>query len=221
MRQAFRDILAGLLAVVLLVGVVGTVSAAPASGEAGKAGHDAAQNKGGIFELRGDLGIWTLVVFGGLFFILSKWAWKPILDGLHKREAGIKTAIAEAENLRTESAKLKEQLGAEMAKASEKVREIMEEARRDAQHLTEEMIGKARTEISAERDRLYRELRLAQDGALKELWDQAANLAALISTKAIRRELSPADHTRLLDEALAELGTQGKRYVDSNYSVRS
>jgi F-type H+-transporting ATPase subunit b len=186
----------------------------PAGGSHGSGERD-------VFEVRGDLGIWTLVVFLGLFFLLRKYAWGPILQGLHQREANIKGAIAEAETLRAESAKLKDQLAAEMAKASDKVREIMEEARRDAQHLTEDMIGKARAEIQAERERLQRELRMAQDAALKELWDQAANLAALISSKAIRRELTPADHSKLLDEALAEFGKQGKQYVENNFAVRN
>jgi F-type H+-transporting ATPase subunit b len=220
MRRVARLALLLVLTAVLALGLTGSVSADSAPKEGG-AGDVHAKKSPDVFEIRGDLGIWTIVVFLGLFFILRKFAWGPILQGLTQREAGIKGAIAEAENLRAESARMKDQLAAEMAKASDKVREIMEEARRDAQHLTEDMIGKARTEIQAERDRLQREMRMAQDAALKELWDQAANLAALISTKAIGRELSEADHSRLLDEALAEFGKQGKRYVESNFSHRS
>ena len=33
-----------------------------------------------------DLGLWTLVVFLGLLAILTKFAWRPIIDGLDARE---------------------------------------------------------------------------------------------------------------------------------------
>ena len=67
------------------------------------------------------------------------------------------------------------------------------------------MIAKTKAEMQAEKDRLYRELHLAKDQALKELWNQAADLATLISTKAIRRQLTADDQRRLTDEALSEL----------------
>src|SRR5262249_40868164 len=101
--------------------------AGDAHGKAGNGAH-AAPKERDVFEFRGDLGIWTLVVFLGLFFLLRKYAWGPILEGLHKREAGIKGAISEAENLRAESANLKEQFATQMAQAGEKVRGIMEDA---------------------------------------------------------------------------------------------
>ena len=61
----------------------------------------------------------------------------------------------------------------------------------------------------AERERLHRDINTARDQALKQLWEQSAQLATLISAKAIRRQLSPEDHRRLVDEALADL--QGAR----------
>ena len=67
------------------------------------------------------------------------------------------------------------------------------------------MIAKARAEIQAERERLRREIEMARDQALQELWKQAADLATMISAKAIRRQLSAEDHRRLVDEALTEL----------------
>jgi F-type H+-transporting ATPase subunit b len=56
-----------------------------------------------------------------------------------------------------------------------------------------------------ERERLRRDISTARDQALQEIWNQTAQLATLISAKAIRRELTDEDHRRLVDEALAEL----------------
>ena len=42
-----------------------------------------------------DLAIWSFAVFLGLLGVLTKFAWKPIMQGLEKREEGIARQIAE------------------------------------------------------------------------------------------------------------------------------
>ena len=44
--------------------------------------------------------VWTLVAFLAVFFILRKFAWKPILNALSERETGIADSIASAERLK-------------------------------------------------------------------------------------------------------------------------
>jgi F-type H+-transporting ATPase subunit b len=168
-----------------------------------------AEDEKSIFDPRFDLGVWSIVVFLALFFILKKKAWGPILQGLQKREQSIRSAIADAKHSREEAEKMRAQLQTELDKAGDKVAAILEQARRDAQRTTEEMVAKARSEIQAERDRLRREIDMAKDQALQELWSQTAQLATLISAKAIRRSLNVDDHRKLVDEALAEIKQHG------------
>lgn len=158
-----------------------------------------------LMKLRVDLGLWTVVVFVLLYFILRKVAWGPMLEGLHKREEGILGALAEAEKARAEAKSLRAHFESEMAKVGDKVRELMDEARRDAQHMQDEMMAKGKAEIKVEQDRRLKEIELAKDQALKELWEQTAQLATLVSAKTIRRDLGVEDHRRLVDEALAEM----------------
>jgi len=167
--------------------------------------------KPGIFSpQRWDLGIWTIVVFALLFLVLRRFAWGPILEGLKSREANIKGALAQAELARKEAQLMRLELQKEMSGAQDKIRQLMDEARRDAQRAKDEMITEARKEIQSERERLQREIALARDQALQELWTQTAQLATLVSAKAIRRQLNIEDHRRLVDEAIAELRTVGK-----------
>jgi F-type H+-transporting ATPase subunit b len=67
------------------------------------------------------------------------------------------------------------------------------------------MRAKAAADIQAERQRLRHEVEMAKDQAIKEIWEQAANLATMISAKAIGRSLTDDDHRRLLDEAMGEM----------------
>lgn len=164
--------------------------------------------------LRADQGLWTIVIFLLLFFILKKVAWGPMLEGLQKREQNIRAAADEAKEARKETERVRAEFKAEMDKAYAEIPKMMEAARRDAQNLAEEMRAKAQADIQTERQRLRREIETARDQALQELWSRTSQLATLISSKAIRRSLSEEDHRRLMDEALNELRDRERRTHD-------
>jgi F-type H+-transporting ATPase subunit b len=170
-----------------------------------------------VIPKRFDLGLWSIIIFLVLFFVLRKFAWKPMIEGLHKREEKIRGALEQAEKTRQEAMQLQAKLDAQLREAGGRIAAMMDEARREAQGVKDQMVAEAKAEIQHERDRLKRETDMTKDQALKEIWQQAVALAALMSTKAVRRALTPEDHKRLLDESLKELHEAGagfgKRHV--------
>lgn len=195
--------------------VMGVAQKAPHGKEAkgkedspGKTESDEKHKDEGIFAPAGgllDLGIWTLVVFLILFFVLRQFAWKPMLEGLQRREENIRKAVEEAEEARAETKRVQTEFQAKMDKAFAEIPKMMEEARRDAEEYRDKERARVAEEIQADRDRLRREIETARDQALQELWTQAAQLATMISAKAIGRNITEDDHKRLVDEALDEL----------------
>jgi len=159
---------------------------------------------------RYDLGIYTLVMFGLLIVILGKFAWPNIAAGLKKREAAILGAREEAAKSRAEAEDLRARLQKDHAEAQDKIRAMLDEARRDSEALrvTEREAGAK--EAQAERDRARREIQTEKDAVLQELYQQAVQLAATLSSKTIRRSLSADDHRKLLDESLAEIRSNVK-----------
>src|SRR5439155_26734078 len=63
---------------------------------------------------RWDLGLWSIAIFLILFFLLAKFAWKPMLEGLTKREENIRSALDQAEKTRREALAQHEKLEAQM-----------------------------------------------------------------------------------------------------------
>jgi F-type H+-transporting ATPase subunit b len=161
--------------------------------------------KSNLMEPRFDLTLWSIVIFVILFLVLKKFAWGPILEGLTKREHSIQSAIEEAKRAHEEMAKQQAEFQRQLAEANQQIPRLMEQARRQAEQLKEEMRTEAATEINNERQRLRREIEVAKDQALAEIWNQAASLATVISARAIRRSLTPDDHRRLVDDALREI----------------
>lgn len=184
-------------AVVLLAAAPDALAAAPAG-----------EKSGGLSFLqlhRYDLGIFTLIVFGLLVLVLSRTAWPKITDGLAKREAAIFGARDEAVRVKAEAEETRAKLQKEYAEAQDKIRAMLDEARRDADALraTEREAGVK--EAAAEREKAKREIETAKDTALDEIYRTAVDLATTLSAKTLGRQITADDHRKLVDESLAEL----------------
>jgi len=185
--------------------IVMTLMSAPAcakdEGAAAKDEHGGKIDVAEKFGLkRYDLGIYTLVVFFALLIILGKFAWGPMMKGLDKREATLRKAHEGAGVARQEAGKVLAEVQARLAKTNDEIRGLLEEARRDAQGVKDQMRSDAATEIQAERNRIRREIDIAKDEALKEIYQQSIQLATIMATKAIQRELTPGERERYLHE---------------------
>ncbi|MFO0938729.1 MAG: hypothetical protein U0798_19680 [Gemmataceae bacterium] len=152
-----------------------------------------------------DLSIYSVIVFVLLFLLLSKFAWPQISAGLLAREKQLAEAKDAADQAKADAEKMHATLKAEFAAASDKIRAMMDEARKDADVLRAKEREVGIKEAAAERDRAKREIEVAKEQALQDIYQKSVEVASLISSKAIRRNLTAADHSRLIDEALSDL----------------
>src|SRR5262245_24179509 len=85
----------------------------------------------------GDLGnvIWSLVTFLAVLFVLGKFAWKPILGALQKREDFIRDSLERAKHDREESERKLKEYTDKIIAARAEATAIVEEGRRDADAL--------------------------------------------------------------------------------------
>ncbi|MEX0586146.1 MAG: F0F1 ATP synthase subunit B [Pirellulales bacterium] len=149
-----------------------------------------------------DLSIWTAIVFVVLLAVLWKFAWGPISEALDKRERTIGENIAAAERAGDDARRLIAQYEAKLASAADEVRQLLEEARRDADHTRQEIVAEARVAAKAEHDRQMREVQTAIEAALKTLAERSATLAVELAGKIVRRELKPQEHESLIRETV-------------------
>jgi F-type H+-transporting ATPase subunit b len=187
---------------------------APAADDAHGAG-DGHGEKGGGLDFTGikryDLGIYTLIVFGVLLFVLSKYAWPQIKVGLEKREQNILSALEQARKDRAEAADLMARAKKELDETSAKVRGMLDEARKDAEELKAAKVEEGAKEAQAERERAKRETEADRAALTKEVQQRAVELAVLIASKALRQQISLQNSSALLDESIAELTANANR----------
>ena len=137
-----------------------------------------------------------------LLAVLWKFAWGPILAGLEKREHAIADDIADAKRQHEEANALVAKYEARLAAAGDEVRGILDEARRNAERAKQSILAEAKQGAEAERLRALHEIESATDGALRSLAERSAQLAVELAGKIVRHNLTPADHARLVDEAV-------------------
>jgi F-type H+-transporting ATPase subunit b len=152
-----------------------------------------------------DLAIYTAIVFLILFFVLAKFAWKPIAEGLDRRERSISDQIEAANRTHQEAQNLLAQYEQRLARAQDEVREMIEEARRDATHTSQEILAKANAEGVAIKDRALRDIEIAKGAALDELARTSGQIAIDLAGRILRSELDPTRHQHLIQEALERM----------------
>jgi F-type H+-transporting ATPase subunit b len=81
---------------------------------------------------------------------------------------------------------------------------LLEEARRDAEHTKQSILAEAKAGAEAERARALHDIESATDAALKTLAERSAELAIDLAGKILQTKLTPDDHQRLIQEAMAK-----------------
>jgi len=156
---------------------------------------------------RYDLGLYTLLVFGLLYLFIQYKVWPKVAEGLKKREASIQGARDEAQKDRQAAEQRLAEAKLQLDQAADRAKGILDAAQKQADAATARAKEEAAKTAEAAREQSRREIEAAKEAARQELYQEAVQLASMLSAKTIRRQLTTEDHARLLDESLAELKT--------------
>ena len=152
-----------------------------------------------------DLMLWSLVTFVVFVFVLRKLAWGPLMEGLEKRESGVLQNIADAESARIKAEKMLAAHAEKLDKVEAEIRELLAEARRDAEHAKADIVAAAQKEAEATRQRAVEDIGRARDQALDDLFAHMGQAVRLATEQVVGRSLTGADHERLINEALSSV----------------
>ncbi len=142
--------------------------------------------------------IWAMIAFVVLLLVLTKVAWKPLLNNLNAREERIKHQLSQAENARLKAEKLLDDY-------KQQSMEIIEKATHHANQAEKEIIEKAGKETMAMKEKAISEINYARDMASEQLWQQTADLLLLLNREILGRSITDEDNKRLINEAISKL----------------
>jgi F-type H+-transporting ATPase subunit b len=133
---------------------------------------------------------WTLIAFLAVFFILKKFAWKPILSSLNQREKTIADSLETAERVKKEMAQLKNENEELMAKAREERGTMLKEARETKDRIINEAKEQAKIEANKIIIDAQQQIEAQKMAAITEVKNSIGKLVVEVTEKVLRRELS-------------------------------
>ena len=149
---------------------------------------------------------WMLISFFTLLIILRKYAWKPILNSVKKREESITNALESAKEAEKKLTDLKSENEALLAEARKERDIILKEAR----EAKEKIIGDAKGIAQEEANRLVTTAREnitnEKMKAITELRNQVAILSLEIAEKILKEKMTDnAKQTEVMENLLKEV----------------
>ena len=137
--------------------------------------------------------VWTLLAFLIVFFILGKFAWKPILATLNEREKGIADSIATADRVKKEMAAMQ----SENEKLMQTAREERSAMLKEAKDIRDKMVTEAKDQAKAEADKVRAnasfELQQMKMAAMTEMKNQIGIMAVEVAEKILRKQLATGE----------------------------
>ncbi len=143
-----------------------------------------------------------LINVGLLLFLLSRFAFKPIMAMLDQRAERIRDSLEAAERARAEAAQSQANIQAQLDAARREGQVIIEHASRAAEQLRQETIEVARREAEQLLVRARQDFGLEREKAMLELRRQFADLTITAAERVIHQSLDATAHQRLIEEVL-------------------
>jgi len=165
----------------------------------------ATEAKGGLLSPHGGLMFWTLAIFLVVWFILSKFAFKPITAAVEAREKALEEAIAAAKADREESARILAEHRKQIDAARGDAQKMIAEGRAVGEKLRAQMVEETRAQQQEMLERARREIEAEKVRAVAELRREAVDLAIAGAGKVIEKNLDDESNRRIVEKFLSSI----------------
>ena len=138
--------------------------------------------------------------------IFKKLLLNPVKKVIAERKAKADSQIADAEKLRTEAEAMKAEYEQNLQNARTEANQIVAAAQKTAAARSEELLGEARAQAAALKQKAEADIAQERKKAVNEVKDEIGGMAMQIASKVVEREIKEADHQDLIDEFIKNVG---------------
>ena len=165
----------------------------------------ASESGGSLIDVNPGVVFWTVVTFLILMYVLKKFAWKPILTALDQRETAIRESLEKAERAKEEAQKILDRNQANLAKAEDESRQIINQSRIYAEKLKDQIIQESKDQAKKLIEDAGTEIERKKDAAFDELKNQVAEIAVQAAEKILRENLDKEAQKKILNKYIGEI----------------
>ena len=149
--------------------------------------------------------IWSIIIFLVLLFLLMKFAWKPLLAMLEKRENNIRQSLLDAEKARDELVNVKGDTEKLLSEARNESQAIVAAGKKTAERMKDEIVDKAQSKSEALLVDAKKQIEIEKDRAIADVKAEVVNLSIEVAKKLIRKNLTKEDNLKLINESLSSI----------------
>ena len=164
----------------------------------------------GEFEALLGVNPWTalfaLANFLFLFFMLRKFLFNPVMKMIDDRQKEIDDLYKDAEDAKKDAQAKQQEYDRKLSAAQQTSEQLVREAVARGQSREEEILRQANAQASAMMDKAADDVAREKKKAVNDAKDEISVIALSIAGKVVGRELNDADHARLVDGFIEELG---------------
>ena len=154
--------------------------------------------------------IWTIIVFLVLLFLLMKFAWKPLLAMLEKREDNIRQSLLDAEKARDELVNVKEDTEKLLNEARTESQAIVAAGKKNAERMKDEIVKKAKSQSDALLVDAKNQIEIEKDRAIADVKAEVVNLSMEIAQKLIKKNLTKEDNLKLINDSISSINPKNE-----------
>lgn len=173
-----------------------------------------AAEEGGKVNLlspNGGLMFWTLLIFIVLLIVLSRFAFKPLIQAVEAREASLEAMLTKAQQDRDAAAKLLAEQQAHLDASRVEAQKFIADGRATAEKLKNSMLEETKAQQQEMIERARRDIENEKVRAIADLRREAVDLALAGAGKLIARNLDDAGNRKLVEDFLASIPSTGTR----------
>ena len=138
--------------------------------------------------------------------IFKKLLLNPVKKVIAERKAKADSQIADAQKLRTEAEAMKAEYEQNLQNARTEANQIVAAAQKTAAARSEELLGEARAQAAALKQKAEADIAQERKKAVNEVKDEIGGMAMEIASKVVEREIKETDHQDLIDEFIKNVG---------------
>lgn len=163
--------------------------------------------------------LFTVLNVSAVMWLLSRFLFKPVSEILERRERSVQETLASAQRRQEEAEQLLRDYQGKLADADARAQAILNKAARDAERLREERRQAAEAEAESLLSRARKEIDEEKEKAIRELRQEAVDLAIRTASRLLSREITAQDDHKFVEEFVSALAETGGETAPAGQTV--
>ncbi|MVP01497.1 MULTISPECIES: F0F1 ATP synthase subunit B [Paenibacillus] len=152
--------------------------------------------------------VFALVAFGILYWLLSKYAFGPLMATMEERRKLIAEQMNSADANRAQAEQMLAEQKQVIQDARKEAYQMIEQAKQTSSKQAEEIVDKAKSEADRVKEEAIREIDSEKNKAVAALRGQVSAMSVMIASKIIEKQVDEKSQEELVNHYLNEVGGQ-------------